>query len=140
MVDMIQIIYGKRGSGKSKKMVALANDQIKTAKGTVVYVDDDARAIHELNRHIRFINTEEFDLADYKAIYGFLSGIISTNYDVETIFVDGLFNSLNRKDETAEKVFVKLREFSDKHKVNLIITMHDEGELGTSNMEKYQVV
>ncbi|MBP1919805.1 ATP-binding protein [Youngiibacter multivorans] len=137
---MIQVIYGKRGSGKSKRMVSLANEQVKSAKGTVVYIDDDNRAIHELDRHIRFINTEDFELKDYKAIYGFLSGIISTNYDVETIFVDGLFNTLDKKDETTEKVFNKLQQFSEKHNVNLMITMHDEGELGTSDLEKFKVI
>ncbi|ETA79647.1 ATP-binding protein [Youngiibacter fragilis] len=137
---MIQVIYGKRGSGKSKRMVSLANEQVKSAKGTIVYIDDDNRAIHELDRHIRFINTEDFELKDYKAIYGFLSGIISTNYDVETIFVDGLFNTLDKKDETTEKVFNKLQQFSEKHSVNLMITMHDEGELGTSDLEKFKVI
>lgn len=106
---MIQVIYGKRGSGKSKKMVSLANEKVKTAKGNVVFVDDDSRAIHELDREIRFIDADEYALTDYRSIYGFLCGIISTNYDVTTIFVDGLFNGMDKKSETSEKILKNSR-------------------------------
>ena len=106
---MIQVIYGKRGSGKSKKMVSLANEQAKTAKGNVVFVDDDSRAIHELDRDIRFINADEYALTDYRSIYGFLCGIIATNYDVTTIFVDGLLNGMDKKSESSDKIFEKLQ-------------------------------
>ena len=137
---MIQVIYGKRGSGKSKKMVSLANEQAKTAKGNVVFVDDDSRAIHELDRDIRFINADEYPLTDYRSIYGFLCGIIATNYDVTTIFVDGLVNGMDKKSESSDKIFEKLQEFSEAHEIDLYIAMHDEGELAVSELEKYKVL
>jgi ABC-type phosphate/phosphonate transport system ATPase subunit len=137
---MIQVIYGKRGSGKSKKMVALANEQVKATKGNVVFVDDDSRAIHELDREIRFIDAAEYALTDYRSIYGFLCGITATNYDVTTIFVDGLFNGMDKKSETSEKIFEKLQEFSETNSIDLYIAMHDEGDLAISELEKYKVL
>lgn len=137
---MIQVIYGKRGSGKSKKMVSLANEQVKTAKGHVVFIDDDSRAIHELDREIRFIDADEYALTDYRSIYGFLCGIIATNYDVTTIFVDGLLNGIDKKSDRSEKIFEKLQAFSDTHKIDLYIAMHDEGDLAVSELEKYKVL
>ena len=116
---MVKVIYGKRGSGKSKKMVSLANEKVNTAKGTVVFVDDDGRAIHELAREVRFINADEYALVDYRAIYGFLCGIIATNYDVTTIFVDGLFNGMDKKDESSKKIFTELQGFSENNNIDL---------------------
>lgn len=139
VIDMIQVIYGKRGSGKSKKMVSLANEQVKTSKGNVVFVDDDSRAIHELDRQIRFIDASEYSLTDYRSIYGFLCGIISTNYDVTTIFIDGLLNGMDKKSESSDKVFARLQEFSEKNSIDLYIAMHDEGDLAISELEKYKV-
>lgn len=139
VIDMIQVIYGKRGSGKSKKMVSLANDQVKETKGNVVFVDDDSRAIHELDRDIRFIDADDYGLTDYRSIYGFLCGICATNYDVTTIFVDGLFNGVDKKSDLSEKIFDKLQQFSEKNNVNLYIAMHDEGDLAVSELEKYKV-
>jgi len=137
---MIQVIYGKRGSGKSKKMVSLANDKVKATDGNVVFVDDDSRAIHELDREIRFIDAQEYGLMDYRSIYGFLCGIIATNYDVTTIFVDGLLNGMDKKSESSEKIFEKLQLFSETNKIDLYIAMHDEGELAISELEKYKVL
>ena len=137
---MIQVIYGKRGSGKSKKMVSLANDKVKATDGNVVFVDDDSRAIHELDREIRFIDAQEYGLMDYRSIYGFLCGIIATNYDVTTIFVDGLLNAMDKKSESSEKIFEKLQLFSEMNKIDLYIAMHDEGELAISELEKYKVL
>ena len=137
---MIQVIYGKRGSGKSKKMVSLANDKVKATNGNVVFVDDDSRAIHELDREIRFIDAQEYGLMDYRSIYGFLCGIIATNYDVTTIFVDGLLNAMDKKSESSEKIFEKLQLFSEMNKIDLYIAMHDEGELAISELEKYKVL
>ena len=137
---MIQVIYGKRGSGKSKKMVSLANDKVKATDGNVVFVDDDSRAIHELDREIRFIDAQEYGLMDYRSIYGFLCGIIATNYDVTTIFVDGLLNAMDKKSESSEKIFEKLQLFSESNKIDLYIAMHDEGELAISELEKYKVL
>lgn len=137
---MIQVIYGKRGSGKSKKMVSLANDKVKATNGNVVFVDDDSRAIHELDREIRFIDAQEYGLMDYRSIYGFLCGIIATNYDVTTIFVDGLLNAMDKKSESSEKIFEKLQLFSEMNKIDLYIAMHDEGELAITELEKYKVL
>ncbi len=137
---MIQVIYGKRGSGKSKKMVSLANDKVKATNGNVVFVDDDSRAIHELDREIRFIDAQEYGLMDYRSIYGFLCGIIATNYDVTTIFVDGLLNAMDKKSESSEKIFEKLQLFSETNKIDLYIAMHDEGELAITELEKYKVL
>ncbi len=137
---MIQVIYGKRGSGKSKKMVSLANEKVKATNGNVVFVDDDSRAIHELDRGIRFIDADEYVLTDYRSIYGFLCGIIATNYDVTTIFVDGLFNGMDKNSETSEKIFEKLQNFSEANSIDLFIAMHDEGELAVSELEKYKVL
>lgn len=137
---MIQVIYGKRGSGKSKKMVSLANDKVKATNGNVVFVDDDSRAIHELDREIRFIDAQEYGLMDYRSIYGFLCGIIATNYDVTAIFVDGLLNAMDKKSESAEKIFEKLQLFSETNSIDLYIAMHDEGELAVSELEKYKVL
>ena len=40
---MIHVFCGKRGSGKTKALINMANDSIQEAKGDVVYIDDDKR-------------------------------------------------------------------------------------------------
>lgn len=44
---MIQVVLGKRGSGKSKRLIDLANEALKTEQGLVVFVDDDKNNMYD---------------------------------------------------------------------------------------------
>ena len=37
---MIQVIHGKKGSGKTKRILDQANEAIKEHKGDVIFIDD----------------------------------------------------------------------------------------------------
>lgn len=108
---MVKLLTGGTGSGKSKKLIEMANEAVKEARGNIIFVDDDNRNIHELDQPIRFINLEEYFITNLDQFYGFISGLLSGNYDIETIFVDGLDNfsqldpdSLDRELDTFEKI------------------------------------
>ena len=79
---MIQVFCARRGSGKTKRLIELANHQQLEAKGDSVYIDDDSRPMLQLNRSIRFIDTMEYGVRDCSDFYGMLCGIISSNYDI----------------------------------------------------------
>lgn len=59
---MVQIIAGKKGKGKTKHLLDMANAAIKGASGTVVYLDKSAQHMYELNNRIRLINVNEFPI------------------------------------------------------------------------------
>ena len=40
---MIQVFCARRGSGKTKRLIELANHQQAIAKGDSVYIDDDSK-------------------------------------------------------------------------------------------------
>ena len=82
---MIQVFCARRGSGKTKRLIELANHQQLEAKGDSVYIDDDSRPMLQLNRSIRFIDTMEYGVRDCSDFYGMLCGIISSNYDIENM-------------------------------------------------------
>ena len=67
---MVQIIAGKKGKGKTKHLLDMANAAIKGASGTVVYLDKSAQHMYELNNRIRLINVNEFPITHSE---GFLS-------------------------------------------------------------------
>ena len=49
---MIQVFCARRGSGKTKRLIELANHQQISAKGDAVYIDDDSRPMLQLARGI----------------------------------------------------------------------------------------
>lgn len=52
---MVQVIYGKKGSGKTKRLIAMANEDAVNAKGNVVFVDNDKDYMIVIKRPVRFV-------------------------------------------------------------------------------------
>lgn len=134
---MIHLNCNKRGSGKTKALISTANEMAINSKGDLVYIDDDSRPIHELNRKIRFINSSEYELNDYNDFYGFLCGILSEDYDVEKIFIDGLLNIVKGNLEEAGSLFEKIEKLSQKYNVELYININVTKEEIPEFMKKY---
>ncbi|MBE6055281.1 MAG: hypothetical protein E7212_15530 [Clostridium sartagoforme] len=123
---MIQIFCSKRGAGKSKKLIELANERSLMANGDSVYIDDDARRMLQLKGKIRFIDTNELGVVDFESFYGLLCGIVSQNYDVENVYVDALSNIVNKNISESINLFKKMKEFSQKYNLNIFINLNCE--------------
>jgi hypothetical protein len=122
---MIQVFCDKRGSGKTKALIGLANDKVSESKGHIVYIDDDKRPLLQLDKAIRFVDTSEFDLKKGNSFYGFLCGMISDDYDIDTIFVDGLFNIVDAGDADAAHLFSQLEKISTKNDIDFYININE---------------
>ena len=87
---MIKVIYGAKGTGKTKMMIDAANEAVKTAKGHLIFLTDSKRGMYDLERDVRFIDTSEYDIAGEAALCGFVKGVIAGNHDNEHVFIDGV--------------------------------------------------
>ena len=127
--NMIQVFCDKRGSGKTKALVQLANEKVPTNNGNMVYIDDDRRLIYDLDRKIRFISANEYSIATNDAFYGFLCGILSEDYDIDTIFIDGLLNIVKGNLLDAAHLFSKIEKLENQYKVSFYININGEESL-----------
>lgn len=125
---MINVFCNKRGSGKTKALIDLANQKIHNADGQMVYIDDDKRPMYSLDRRIRFITTEDYEVKDCNEFYGLLCGILSGNYDIDMIFVDGLNNIVSGSMEDMAHLFCKLESFCKKNGVEMYINLNSDIE------------
>lgn len=87
---MIKVIYGAKGTGKTKMMIDAANECVKVAKGHMIFITDSKRGMYDLEREIRFIDISEYDVAGEAALCGFVKGVIAGNNDNEYVFIDGV--------------------------------------------------
>ena len=124
---MIQVFCARRGSGKTKRLIELANHQQLEAKGDSVYIDDDSRPMLQLNRSIRFIDTMEYGVRDCSDFYGMLCGIISSNYDIENISIDGLFNIINCTMKESAQLIKRIANLTDRFGINVYININING-------------
>ena len=120
---MIHVFCGKKGSGKTKALIKLANESVDKVKGNIVYIDDDTKATLQLNRKMRFVATNEFDLKSHDDFYGFLCGMLSRDYDIDTIFVDGVFNIMDDKLEHMAQLFSKMDSLANKYSLEFYVNV-----------------
>ena len=59
---MVQIIAGDKGKGKTKYLLDKANQSIKDARGSVVYLDKSSKHMYELSNKIRLVNVAKIDM------------------------------------------------------------------------------
>ncbi len=120
---MLKFITGGLGTGKSQRLVELANKTKKESDGNIIFIDDDNGFMYDVNSAIRFINIKEFPIDTFDACVGFLSGIISSDYDIESIFIDGLFKVMNAELDDLNVVLPRIEKLSELFEVDFYITI-----------------
>ena len=119
---MINVIYGAKGSGKTKQIVADANAFAPTAKGVVVYFDRSNHRMHDLHRNVRLVDASYYGIQSQRDILYFVKGMLATNFDIERIYVDGLSRLLDCNIADLEELYSGLDAISAEHKVDFTIT------------------
>ena len=119
---MIKIICGPKGSGKTKRMIEIANDSVAVAKGHLIFVTDTKRYMYDVNRNIRFIDVTDYAVAGEDALCGFIKGVIAGSYDNEYVFVDGVARIAGKAIKDMAQLFYMLEKDSDLRNIQLWIT------------------
>ena len=85
---MIKLIIGKKGSGKTKKLVDLVNAATNESLGNVVCIEKGDTLTYSVTHKARLIDAEAYGISGYGEYFGMISGIKSGNNDVTHIFGD----------------------------------------------------
>ena len=120
---MVQIIAGNKGKGKTKHLLDMANNSIKKAEGSIVYLDKSSKHMYELNNRIRLINVNEFPIGNSQGFVGFISGIISQDHDIEIMFFDSFLKLACLEGEDISETITSLEKLSAKYNVNFVLSI-----------------
>ena len=125
---MVQIIAGKKGKGKTKYLLDMANNAVKDSKGSIVYLDKSAKHMYELSNKIRLINVAEFPVHNSEGFIGCISGILSQDHDLETMFLDSFLKLSCLEGEDISATIAELDEVSKKYHVNFVLSVSMDGD------------
>ena len=135
---MIRVIMGKKGSGKTKQVIEMINNAVETEHGNVVCIEKGEKLMLDISHKIRLVEASEYDIADYTAMKGFISGLYAGNYDITHIFIDSLTKILGVEcNFETEKFLEWLENFSRKNGIKFTITISDEESLASEGIKKY---
>lgn len=110
---MIKIIIGKKGSGKTKKLVDLVNTAATESLGNVVCIEKGDTLTYSVTHKARLIDADAYSISGYGEYFGMLAGIKSGNHDVTHIFGDATLRIGNRNYEDLVAFFERLGKIED---------------------------
>lgn len=87
---MIKLITGKKGTGKTKVLIDMINDAVKSTNGDLICIEKGAKLTYDISYKVRLVDAEHFNVSGYDSFYGFVAGMLAGNYDIKEIFVDSI--------------------------------------------------
>jgi len=136
---MIQVIAGKKGSGKTKRLIDLTNTTAKEAEHDVIFLDDDNRYMFDVDHKVRFINAEDYHIHSADMFIGFLCGMLSSNFDIGTVFIDAFLNLCHTELQDTEGIVNTLAELGEKHSVDFVLSLSADPEELPEYLKKYLI-
>ncbi len=137
---MIQIIAGEKGKGKTKIILDRANGDVLNSRGSIIYIDKNSKHMYELNNKIRLINAKNYFINDADEFVGFISGIISQNYDISSIYLDSFLTIAGISAAEMESVIDKLEVLSSAFKVDFILSVSSNADALSEKVRQNVVV
>ena len=138
---MVSLLTGKKGSGKTKKLINLAHEAEASSKGVVVCVEKGDTLRLNIGHKIRLVNIIGYDIKDFGALYGFIAGLLAGNYDITDILVDSTLK-IGGNDLNAFAEFVKsIAPLAENAEANLTFSVSaEENELPESLRASVQII
>ncbi len=118
----MRIIYGPKGTGKTKIIIDSANETLETAKGHIVFITDSKKNSINLKYQIRFLDTSEFAIQGQDGFRGFLKGIVAANGDNEYIYIDGIARITEKPLGELENIFDAMEKLENDFGVKFVLT------------------
>lgn len=122
---MIKLIIGRRGSGKTKKLVDMVNEATAASLGNVVCIEKGDTLTYSVTHKARLIDADAYGISGYGEYFGMLSGIKAGNNDITHIFGDATLRIGTRDYEELVAFFGRLSTIED---VEFVFTVSADKE------------
>ena len=119
---MIKVIYGPKGTGKTKIIIDEANSKVAGAKGHLIFITNTKRYMYDLHRDIRVIDTNDFMVAGEEALIGFVKGVVAANNDNEYLFIDGAARIAGKEIKDMAAFYYMLDKLSEQTGLTIYVT------------------
>ncbi len=123
---MIQVIAGKKGSGKTKRIIDMANKAAQDSKHDIVFIDDDNRYMFDLRHEVRFVNAGEYNLLSDQMFMGL-------------ILIDAFMKLIKCELSTTDWLFERLESLSEKHGVDFVLAISEAPDQLPDFIKKYVI-
>ena len=139
---MIQLITGSKGTGKTKQIIDMANANVDSANGDIVFVTDTDRYICSIRHQIRVVNAECLKHGDAPvsadALIGFIKGVLAGNHDIETLYIDGAHRIMQKPVSDMQDFFDDMYELVQSTDKKIVLTVSEDEDKFPEFLQKYR--
>ncbi|MBR2559017.1 MAG: hypothetical protein IKG59_02220 [Firmicutes bacterium] len=126
---MVKLLIGHKGAGKTKLMVEMANDEIERSNGSVIFINKNSRLMYDLKYKIRVVCMEDFEhITNSDEYIGFIYGIISSDHDIETIYIDSILKHADVSLGDLPEFLTRLKNISKNYGMDFVVSLSAEQE------------
>ncbi len=120
---MINLIIGKKGSGKTKILIDRINQAVDTTSGNVVCLEKGATLTYDVKSSARLVDVDEYGIAAYDAMFSFICGLHAGNYDISEVYVDSILKVGGKDFEAFGRFLDKIDEMAAKNNMTFTFTV-----------------
>ena len=126
---MVKLLVGHKGTGKTKQMIDLANEQVENSNGSIIFINKNSRLMYDLKYKIRVVCMEEYEhITNSDEYIGFIYGIISSDHDIETIYIDSILKHADFSLGDIPEFLSRLRVISKNYGMDFVVSLSAEKE------------
>ena len=125
---MIKLIVGKKGTGKTKILIDMVEEALKATNGNVVCVEKVPKLTYDIPSSVRLMETSKDNIEGYDEFYGYITGILSGNFDITDLFIDSTLRIGGRDYAELGKFLEKLAATIADRDVNVVFTVSADKE------------
>lgn len=138
---MIELITGEKGKGKTKILMAKANNDIKVTGGNIIYLDINNKHMYELSNRVRLLNVSEYHVHSCDMFLGFIYGIVSQASLLDRMFLDNFMSiACIETIEEAEDVIRELSVISDKYEIDFVLGISKRKDELSSYLQEFVTI
>jgi hypothetical protein len=139
---MVKLLVGHKGSGKTKTMIDMANEQSENSNGSVIFINKNSRLMYDLKYKIRVVCMEDYEhITNSDEYIGFIYGIISSDHDIETIYIDSILKHADFSLGDLPEFLTRLEGISKNYGMDFVVSLSAEKEemIGV-DFSKYEIL
>ncbi len=134
---MIKLIVGKKGTGKTKILINMVEEALKATNGNVVCVEKVPKLTYDIPSSVRLMETSKDNIEGYDEFYGYITGILSGNFDITDLFIDSTLRIGGRDYAELGNFLEKLNGTLADREVNVVFTVSADKEELPESVTKF---
>ncbi|MCI6610323.1 MAG: hypothetical protein MSH08_06200 [Ezakiella sp.] len=136
---MVKLILGAKGAGKTRWLIEEANHELENGNGNIAFLDTDDEHIFSLKHGIRLINVKDYGVGTLPALYGFISGMLAMDFDLEKVYIDSIYKLIPIKPENLISICNELEGIARKSECEIYINVDFTIDEVPEDIKKYAI-